>query len=203
MIHFKSFILIIMLALLAPCAAMSQSTLVKLTDSLEDAKNVKGVIYQEKRSRTNHSISECKRTFTFTDTSIANRIIQAFKKERHNSVGYEVKQLDDNTFYGIYFNDGRQKTRFILLKTGSQWTYLYEVIPANKAWNKRNIFTSGAPLPRPGTSRTTRTTTSVVNGKATTRTVVTYIDDHGCKVTVDPADASTLADATYDLLMES
>ena len=89
-------IILILLLAIVPSVCLAQTSLVKVLDSLEDSDKVRDVIYQEKRDPKTRKIYECKRIFTFTDQKLARRIIDAFKKERPNSVNYQIN-VDNNS----------------------------------------------------------------------------------------------------------
>lgn len=128
-------VLLIILALI-PAVCTAQTSLTKILDSLEDSDKVRDVIYQEKRDPKSHKIYECKRIFTFTDSKMARRIVDAFKKERSNSVKYQVNVDKESSLYVIEFRKDRNKTRYTLIKdSGQKWTFVYQLAPGNKRFS--------------------------------------------------------------------
>ena len=128
-------IILILLLAIVPSVCLAQTSLVKVLDSLEDSDKVRDVIYQEKRDPKTRKIYECKRIFTFTDQKLARRIIDAFKKERPNSVNYQINVDNNSAVYLSDFRKDRLKTRFTLIKDGQKWTFIYQLVPTNKRFS--------------------------------------------------------------------
>ncbi len=128
-------IILILLLAIVPSVCLAQTSLVKVLDSLEDSDKVRDVIYQEKRAPKTRKIYECKRIFTFTDQKLARRIIDAFKKERPNSVNYQINVDNNSAVYLSDFRKDRLKTRFTLIKDGQKWTFIYQLVPTNKRFS--------------------------------------------------------------------
>ena len=132
----KIYRVIIILLALIPAVCTAQTSLTKVLETLEGSDKVRDVIYLEKRDPKSHKIYECKRIFTFADSKMARRIVDAVKKERPNSVRYQVNVDKESAIYLIEFRHERQKTRYTLIKDNEQkWTFVYQLVPSNKRFS--------------------------------------------------------------------
>ena len=83
--------------------AMAQSSLEKIIEPLKDGDNGSSVMYQEKRNPETRAIVESSLFVEFSDAKLANKIIDAMKKERSNATDFSSYSDKNNHSYRITF----------------------------------------------------------------------------------------------------
>lgn len=110
------FLAIIILSLTAPLASQAQSKLDEVIDQIESGQNCE-VMYRETRDPVTRKVTRSTRLITFTDKNLAQRLINAFKKERENTVNYSVNEHRKSTIYRAEFNDTKSiKAEYSLIR---------------------------------------------------------------------------------------
>lgn len=124
----------LLLAILTTVAASAQSSIEKIIEPLKDGDKGYSVVYREKRSPKTRAVIESSLYLDFSDDKLANRVIEAFKKERTNSVDYSAYEDRRGKTYKIKFMDKYGSTaEYAIFKDGSKWTITVKTISRDPA----------------------------------------------------------------------
>lgn len=93
----------LMLILLSPIAANAYKQIDNLVASLEKNSKVTSEIYSEKRHPKTHRVISSSMLFEFKDEKLAQRFIDAFKKERDKSASFRMTNTPGSRIYSITF----------------------------------------------------------------------------------------------------
>ncbi len=125
--NIRPIILSLLVILMLPAIARAQSSLEKITQTVEDNPKCETSIYREKRDPETRKVISSELVVYLSDEKLVNRIIEAFRKERHNAISYSV---DNST--------GRQGTRFYQIefesKKGEWSSYSIIYYEYHKKW---------------------------------------------------------------------
>ena len=117
------------IVILASFSASAQSSIEKIIEPLEDGDKGASVVYREKRNPQTRAIVESSLFLTFTDNKLANKIIEAIKKERTNSVDYSAYNEKRGKTYRIKFVDKDGGTsEYGLYQEGSKWSLTVKTV---------------------------------------------------------------------------
>lgn len=116
-------IAILLLILISSLGAAAQQSVESAIKSLENSKSVTNEIYSEKRNPLDKSIIRSDRMFEFTDSKIANKIIEAIRKERNKASEFQMNNASGRAVYTITFDNGKGPySKYSLFQNGSGWT---------------------------------------------------------------------------------
>lgn len=119
----RTFIVTLLIALAAAIPAAAQNSLDKIIEPLKDGENGSSVMYREKRTPDTHALVESALYIEFSETKLANKIIEAMKKERQNAVSYSAYEDKRNKNYKIEFsNKDGYKAEYSLYYINSKYT---------------------------------------------------------------------------------
>lgn len=119
----------LLLAIMTTAAASAQSSIEKIIEPLKDGDKGYSVVYREKRSPKTRAVIESSLYLDFSDDKLANRVIEAFKKERSNSVDYSAYEDRRSKTYKIKFMDKYGSTaEYAIFKEGSKWTITVKTV---------------------------------------------------------------------------
>ncbi|MCI9285011.1 MAG: DUF5024 domain-containing protein [Muribaculaceae bacterium] len=115
-------ILLIITSMLLPLMVSAQSSLIRLSSSLEDNKDVSNIIYTEKRDPQTRKIVKSTRMIQFSSPKLAKKIIEAMRKEREKSVSYqEANQGPYDQIHCVEFDDNEGAvSRYTLIRDASE-----------------------------------------------------------------------------------
>lgn len=109
------------LLLLSPFVLFAQQSIDSAMKALENAKSVTNEVYSERRNPTTKEIESASYLFEFTDNKLADKIIEAMRKERSKACAYEMSNRHSNSIvYSISFQDSKGAfSKYTLLQRGS------------------------------------------------------------------------------------
>lgn len=115
-------IAILLLILFTSLGAAAQQSVESAIKSLENSKSVTNEVYSEKRNPSDKSIIRSDRMFDFTDQKIANKIIEAIRKERNKASAFQMNTRAGNAVYTITFDNGKGPyAKYTLMQRGDSW----------------------------------------------------------------------------------
>lgn len=85
------------LLLLSPFGLFAQHSIDSAMKALENAKSVTNEVYSERRNPTTKEIESASYLFEFTDNKLADKIIDAMRKERSKACAYEMSNRHSNS----------------------------------------------------------------------------------------------------------
>lgn len=109
------------LLLLSPFGLFAQQSIDSAMKALENAKSVTNEVYSERRNPSTKEIESASYLFEFTDNKLADKIIEAMRKERSKACAYEMSNRHSNSMvYSISFQDSKGSfSKYTLLQRGS------------------------------------------------------------------------------------
>ena len=109
------------LLLLSPFGLFAQQSIDSAMKALENAKSVTNEVYSERRNPTTKEIESASYLFEFTDNKLADKIIEAMRKERSKACAYEMSNRHSNSLvYSISFQNANGSfSKYTLLQRGS------------------------------------------------------------------------------------
>lgn len=115
------FILLFVL-LLSPLATFAQQSIDSAVKALESSKSVTNEVYSERRSPKSREILRSDRVFNFTDAKIAEKIIEAIRKERNKASAFKMNTTKGRAVYTITFNNPKGPyAKYTLMQRGNTW----------------------------------------------------------------------------------
>jgi len=134
------------IALLASISASAQSSIEKIIEPLKDGDKGTSVAYREKRNPQTHAIVESSIFINFTDNKLANKIIEAFKKERVKSIDYSAYNEKQGQTYRIKFLDkDGTSSEYGLYQEKSRWTLTVRIFNRSATSTKSSKRTGKSP----------------------------------------------------------
>lgn len=137
----------------ASFSASAQSSIEKIIEPLKDGDKGSSVVYREKRNPQTRAIVESSLFLTFNDNKLANKIIEAIKKERPNSVDYSAYNEKRGKTYRIKFVDKEgASSEYGLYQEGAKWSLTVKTVnraasmTKSSKWPKGKRRTSSVPL---------------------------------------------------------
>lgn len=111
--------------LLSSLGAMAQQAIDSAMKSLEKSKSVTNEVYSERRDPDTKAVVSSNRLYEFTDDALANKIIEAIRKERGNASSFQMNNRNPNSGYAITFEskDGRSYSKYALVQNGELWVF--------------------------------------------------------------------------------
>lgn len=109
---------LILLSLSCAFAASSQTALLKMVETLEKSPVVKDEMYLETRDPKTHKLTNTTRVFKFDNEQLVKQAIEAFKKDRPNSVEYRCTDNPGKLAYVANFEKGKEMSSFYFVRLG-------------------------------------------------------------------------------------
>lgn len=111
--------------LLSSLGAMAQQAIDSAMKSLEKSKSVTNEVYSERRDPDTKAVVSSNRLYEFTDDALANKLIEAIRKERGNASSFQMNNRNPNSGYAITFEskDGRSYSKYALVQNGELWVF--------------------------------------------------------------------------------
>lgn len=99
-------------------SASAQDKIDRVIEQLERTDGV-SVTYTEKRNPKTKKTYKSSKVITFTDVTMANRLMKAMKEERENAI--EISQVN-KSINMLKFGDNDTYTKYTLINDGKSWT---------------------------------------------------------------------------------
>lgn len=113
------------LLLLSPLGLLAQQAIDSAMKSLESSKSVTNEIYSERRNPSTKELESASYLFEFSDNKLAEKIIDAMRKERSKASSYEMSNRHSGSVvYTISFENPKDQSyaKYTLIKRGqSKW----------------------------------------------------------------------------------
>lgn len=117
----RSFVITILL--FSPLVSFAQSAIESAMKALADSKSVTKEVFSERRVPGTNRIESSNRLYEFTDSKLAEKIIEAMRKEREAACEYSmVSGRSTNVVYSISFVKNNMASKYVLVRRGVTWT---------------------------------------------------------------------------------
>lgn len=130
-------IIILAILLLPNLVASAQQSIDSAMKALENSKSVINEVYDERRNPSTKAIVSSNRLYEFTDDKIANKLIEAIRKERSNATTFRMSR----DVYNIEFEkkDGSAYSKYTLVRR-NDGTWMFSVVKstAKSSSSKKN-----------------------------------------------------------------
>lgn len=115
----------IAILLLSPLGAAAQSSLESVMKDVEKSKSLTNEVYSERRNPDTKEIEKASYAFEFTDNKLADKLIDAIRRERDRASSYELvnrHNQSNNMVYTITFDSPKSHAQYTLIQRGeSKW----------------------------------------------------------------------------------
>lgn len=142
---FRTIVIAILLSL--PSGMSAQQAIESVIKRLETSKSVTNQVYSERRDNKNGKIKTSNCMFEFNDDKIAEKLIEAIKKDREKASSYNVTKQAERVSYSISFvNDGMYSKYTLFQCNKPKWMLTTKKSPINveKATRKNSRRKSSA-----------------------------------------------------------
>lgn len=95
----------LMLLLLSPLGVLAQGAIDAAIATLEKSKSVTNVVFSERRDPSSKAVIRSNQMFNFDNDKIAEKIIEAIKKERSKAVAFQMNTSRGEEVYTASFED--------------------------------------------------------------------------------------------------
>ncbi|MBD5312692.1 MAG: DUF5024 domain-containing protein [Bacteroides sp.] len=111
--------------LLSSLSVVAQQAIDSAMKALEKSKSVTNEVYSERRDPGTKTVVSSNRLYEFTDDALANKLIDAIRKERGNASSFQMNNRNPNAGYAITFEskDGRSYAKYALVQKGELWVF--------------------------------------------------------------------------------
>ena len=111
--------------LLSSLSVVAQQAIDSAMKALEKSKSVTNEVYSERRDPDSKTVVSSNRLYEFTDNALANKLIDAIRKERGNASSFQMNNRNPNAGYAITFEskDGRSYAKYALVQKGELWVF--------------------------------------------------------------------------------
>lgn len=111
--------------LLSSLSVVAQQAIDSAMKALEKSKSVTNEVYSERRDPESKTVVSSNRLYEFTDNALANKLIDAIRKERGNASSFQMNNRNPNAGYAITFEskDGRSYAKYALVQKGELWVF--------------------------------------------------------------------------------
>ena len=115
----------IAILLLSPLGAAAQSILESVMKDVEKSKSLTNEVYSERRNPDTKTLEKASYAFEFTDNKLADKLIDAIRRERDHASSYELVNRHNqsrNVVYTITFDTPKAYAQYTLIQRGeSKW----------------------------------------------------------------------------------
>lgn len=104
----------------------AQQSIESAMKALENSKSVTNGVYNERRNPTTKAVVSSNRLYEFSDDKIANKLIDAIRKERGNAASFQMNSRNPKAAYNITFEkkDGSAYSKYTLVQQGDgMWVF--------------------------------------------------------------------------------
>lgn len=115
----------IAILLLSPLGAAAQQSIDSAMKAIENSKSLTNEVYSERRNPESGAIEKASYAFEFTDNKLAEKLIDAIRRERERASSYELVNRHNqskNVIYTITFDTPKSYAQYTLIQRGeSKW----------------------------------------------------------------------------------
>lgn len=104
----------------------AQQSIESAMKSLENSKSVTNEVYNERRNPVTKAVVSSNRLYEFSDDKLANKLIDAIRKERGNAASFQMNSRNPKAAYNITFEkkDGSAYSKYTLVQQGDgMWVF--------------------------------------------------------------------------------
>lgn len=114
------------LILFSNLGLFAQQSIESAMKSLENSKSVTNEVYNERRNPVTKAVVSSNRLYEFSDDKLANKLIDAIRKERGNAASFQMNSRNPKAAYNITFEkkDGSAYSKYTLVQQGDgMWVF--------------------------------------------------------------------------------
>lgn len=104
----------------------AQQSIESAMKALENSKSVTNEVYNERRNPVTKAVVSSNRLYEFSDDKLANKLIDAIRKERGNAASFQMNSRNPKAAYNITFEkkDGSAYSKYTLVQQGDgMWVF--------------------------------------------------------------------------------